>query len=123
MSTYVYGSPSNDENAVEVLRRAIVEGDQDARLRLQQYLDDVVRGWLGQHPRRETAYHLGNEEYYVAMTFERFWNLTTDRQLEFSTFDAALSYLRLSLNGIILDMLRTSSQPKKVLLPQHEFSE
>ena len=79
MSTYDYGSPSNDENVVEVLRRAIVEGEQDARLLLQQYLGDVVRGWLHQHPHRETAYYLGNEEYYVAATFERFWQLAFNR--------------------------------------------
>ena len=121
MSTYDYGNPSNDENVVEVLRRAIVEGEHDARLRLQQYLGDVVREWLRQHPRREAAYYLGNEEYYVAATFERFWHLACDRQFEFSTFDSVMPYLRLSLNGAILDMLRTSSQPKEVLLPQPDF--
>jgi len=30
-------------------------------------------------------------------------------------------YLRLSLNGVILDMLRTSSQPKEAQLPQPDF--
>jgi hypothetical protein len=121
MSTYDYGSPSNDENVFEALRRAIVEGEQDAQLRLQQSLGDIIREWLRHHPRRETAYYLGNEEFYVATTFERFWQLACDVQLEFSTFDSMMPYLRLSLNGAILDMLRTSSRPKEVQLPQPDF--
>lgn len=121
MSTYEYGSPSNDENVVEVLRLAIVEGEQDARLRLQQYLGDVVCGWLRQHPRSETAYYLGNENYYVAATFERFWQFPFDRQFEFSTLDSVMPYLRLSLNEVILNMLRTSSRPKEVQLRQPDF--
>ncbi len=121
MSTYGYGSLSNNENAIEVLRHAIAESDQDARVRLQQYLDEIVRGWLRQHPSGEAAYRLDNEEHFVAATFERFWQLAIDRQLEFSTFATVLSYLRLSLNGVILDMLRTSSPPKGVQLPQPDF--
>jgi hypothetical protein len=121
MSTYDYGSPSNDEHVVEVLRRAIVEGEQDAQLCLQQSLGDVVCEWLRQHPRRETAYYLGNEEYYVAATFERFWQLACKRKFEFSTFDSVMPCLRLSLNGVILDMLRTSSRPKEVQLLQLDF--
>ena len=122
MSTYDCGNSSNNEYVVDALRRAIVEGEQDARLCLQQYLGDVVLGWLGQHPRRETAYYLGNEEYYVAATFERFWQLACNRQFEFSTSDSVMPYLRLSLNEAILDMLRTSSRPKEIQLPQSDFS-
>src|SRR5215467_1333656 len=121
MSTYDYGSPSNDVNVVEELHHAIVEGEQHARLRLQQYLGDVVRGWLRQHPLRETAYYLSNEEYYVAATFERFWQLAFDRQFELSNFDSVMTYLCLSLNGDILDMLRTSSRPKEVMSLHPDF--
>ena len=121
MGSYDCGNSSSNEYVVDALRRAIVEGEQNARFCLQQYLGDVVLGWLRQHPRMETAYYLGNEEYYVAATFERFWQLACDRQFEFSTFDSVMPYLRLSLNGAILDMLRTSSQPKEVLLPQADF--
>lgn len=121
MSTYEYGSPPLDENIVEELHRAIVEGEQNARLRLQQDLGDVVRRWLREYPRKETAYCLGNEEYYIAATFERFWQLASDQQLEFSTIGSVIPYLGLSLNGVVLDMLRTSSQPKEVTLLQPNF--
>lgn len=115
------GDPSTDEHAVELFRRATVQADQDARALVQQYLGDVVGGWLRQHPRREIAYYLVNEEYYIATTFVRFWQLAFDRQLEFSTFDSVILHLRLCLNGAILDMLRTSSRPKEFQLPRPDF--
>jgi len=121
MSTYDCGSSSNDEYAVEILRRAIVEGDLDARVSLQQYLDKIVRSWLCQHPCREAACSLDNEDHYVALAFERFWQLAIDQQLEFNTFATVLPYLRLNLNGVILDMLRAPSRPKEVQFPEPDF--
>jgi hypothetical protein len=115
------GDPSTDEHDVELFRHATVQGDQDARAWVQQYLGEVVRGWLRRHPSREAACRLDNEEHFVAATFERFWRLALDRQLEFSTFATVLPYLRLSLNGVILDMLRDPSRPKEVQLPQPVF--
>src|SRR6266700_839476 len=121
MSTYGYGSLSNNENAIEVLRHAIAESDQDARVRLQQYLDEIVRGWLRQHPSGEAAYRLDNEEHFVAATFERFWQLAIDRQLEFSTFATVLSYTPLSTNGCRLEVLRIATTPKGDNLLQPVF--
>lgn len=115
------GDPSTDEHDVELFRRATVQGDQDARASVKQHLSEVVRGWLRQHPSREAACRLDNEEHFVAATFERFWQLAIDRQLEFSTFATVLPYLRLSLNGVILDLLRAPSRPKEVQLPQPDF--
>ena len=123
MSTYLCGSPSNDEYVVELLRRAVVQGDQDAWVGVQQCLGEVVRRWLRRHPNREAACRLNSEENYVAVAFERFWQVTIDQQIEFSTLATALHYLRMSLNGAILDRLRASSRPKEVPLPQPGSSE
>jgi hypothetical protein len=98
-----------------------MEGDQDAWVWVQQYLREAVRRWLYYHPRREEALCLDSEEHYVARTFERFWQLAHDRQFEFSTLTKVLLHLRLSLNGAILDTLRTSSQPKEVQFQQTDF--
>ena len=117
MSTYLCGSPSNDQYIVELLRRAIVQGDQDAHVGVQQCLSRVVRGWLRWHPKREAAYRLDSEENYVAVAFERFWQGTIDQQIEFSTLATALHYLQVSLNGALLDRLRASSRPNEVPLP------
>jgi hypothetical protein len=59
-----------------------------------------------------------SEENYVAQTFERFWQATVfNQRVEFSTLAAALQYLRASLNGVILDMLRAYARPGEVSLP------
>jgi hypothetical protein len=81
---------------------------------LQQNLGEVVRGWLHDHPCGKTACRLGSEDGYIAGAFERFWQLAIEQQLEFSTLDAALLYLRVSLHAAVLDTLRTSSQLKEL---------
>ncbi len=59
------------------------------------------------------------EENYVAQTFERFWQATAfNQRVEFSTLAAALQYLRASLHGVILDMLRAYARPREVSLPE-----
>ena len=50
MSAHKCGDPSNDEYAIELLRRARMHTDQNARIEVQQYLGSVVRGWLYRHP-------------------------------------------------------------------------
>ena len=54
----------------------------------------------------------------MALTFERFWQATTQQQVVFKTLGGALAYLRASLNGAILDTLRTYSRAREVALPE-----
>ncbi len=73
---------------------------------------------LLRHPKREVACRLESEENYVAQAFERFWQATAfNQRVEFSTLAAALQYLRASLNGTILDMLRAYARPREISLP------
>ena len=102
---------STDVYGVELLRRATVQGDQEAWTSLQQCLAELVRGWLRRHPSCEVAARLDSEENYVALALERFW------QVAFRTLAGALAYLCASLNGAILDTLRTSSRPRGVPMP------
>jgi hypothetical protein len=68
---------------------------------------------------REVACRLESEEHYVAQAFERFWQATAfNQQVEFSTLAAALQFLRASLNGAILDTLRTYTRSREVSLPE-----
>jgi hypothetical protein len=121
MSAYQCGNASNDEYVVELLHRAIMHADQNARVEVEQCLDEVVRGWLHRHPNREALCRLDNEEKCVDAAFERFWQVLIDNKIEFLTLATALCYLLGSLNGAILDRLRASSRPKEVLLPQSAF--
>ncbi len=116
---YRRGEPSTDTYAVELLRRATVEDDQEAWVWMQHCFGGLVRAWLHRHPKREAACRLESEETYVAQAFERFWQSTTSNQrVEFSTLAAALQYLHASLHGAILDTLRMYALPREVSLPE-----
>ncbi len=119
LSNYRRGEPYTETYGVELLRRATVQGDQEAWAWVQQCLGELVLGWLHRHPSREAAYCLESEENYVAQSFARFWQATTLIQhVEFNTFAAALQYLRACLNGTIVDTLRAYSRSREVPLPQ-----
>ncbi len=113
------GEPNTDVYGVELLRRATALDDPEAWERIQYCFSGLVLGWLRRHPYRETACRLENEENYVAQTFERFWQATSlTQKVTFSTLAAALRYLHLSLNGVILDSLRANARSREVSLPE-----
>jgi hypothetical protein len=118
IQAYRRGEPSNEAYGLELLRRAIMQGDQAAWEGIQQCLGEMVRGWLRCHSSREAACRWESEENYVAMAFERFWQATVQQRVAFESFAGALSYLRASLHGAILDTLRAYSRPKEVSLPE-----
>jgi hypothetical protein len=113
------GEPGTDTYGVELLRRAIIQSDQEAWAWVQHCFGGMVRSWLHRHPSREAACRVESEENYVALAFERFWQATTMTQrVEFSRLAAALQYLHASLNGAILDTLRAYARPREVPLPE-----
>jgi DNA-directed RNA polymerase specialized sigma24 family protein len=118
IQAYRRGEPSHEAFGLELLHRAIEQGDQDAWAGLQQCWSELVRDWLYGHSRRETALSFESEESYVALAFERFWQSTTRQQLHFGTVSGALAYLHACLHGAILDALRAYSRPAEVPLPE-----
>jgi hypothetical protein len=118
IQAYRRREPSNDAYGLELLHRAIMQGDQAAWAGLQQCLGEIVRGWLRCHPSREAACCWESEENYVVLAFERFWQATVQQRVAFETFAGALAYLRASLHGALLDTLRAYSRPKEVSLPE-----
>ena len=119
IDNYHRGEPYTDVYGVELLRRATLLGDPEAWEWMQHCFSGLVLGWLRRHPYRETACRLENEENYVAQTFERFWQATTlTQKVAFNTLASALRYLRLSLNGAILDSLRANARSREVSLPE-----
>jgi hypothetical protein len=115
---YRRGEPSNETYGLELLRRAMVHGDQASWTGFQQCFGELVLDWLHWHLQRETACHPELENTYVALAFERFWQVSVQQQRVFSTLDGALAFLRASLQGVILDMLRTSSRTREVSLAE-----
>ena len=118
IQAYRRGEQFNEEYGIELLHRAIMQGDQVAWEGLQQCLGEMVRGWLRYHSSRDVACRWESEENFVALAFERFWQATVPQRLAFETFAGALAYLRASLNGAILDTLRSYSRPNEVPLPE-----
>ena len=118
LGNYRRGEPCTDTYVLELLRRATIQDKQEAWTWVQHCFGGMVRGWLRRHPQREVACRLESEENYIAQAFERFWQAAAfNQRVEFSTLAAALQYLRASLNGAILDMLRAYARPREVSLP------
>jgi DNA-directed RNA polymerase specialized sigma24 family protein len=119
LNTYCRGEPCTETYGVELLRRATVQGDQEAWTWVQHCFGGVLLNWLRRHPQRAHGCRLESEENYVAQAFERFWQATaSNQQVEFSTLAAAMQYLRASLNGAILDTLRAYARPREISLPE-----
>ena len=119
LDNYRRCEPCTDTYGLELLRRATFQDNQEAWAWVQCCFGGMVRAWLRRHPKREVACQLESEENYVAQTFERFWQATAfNQQVQFSTLAAALQYLRASLNGAILDMLRAYVRPGEISLPE-----
>ena len=107
-----------DQEGLELFRRALAQHDDDAWSLLVERYQGLVLAWVRNHARHDLAYRYHNSEYYVALAFERFWQATArNRALSFTSIEAALSYLKASLNGAILDTLRAYTRPE-VPLPE-----
>lgn len=109
---------TQNQEGLELFQRAISQCDDEAWSLLIERYQGLVLAWVRNHSRHELAYRYHNPEYYVALAFERFWQATTrNRSLTFTTLEAALSYLKASLNGAILDTLRSYTRPE-IPLPE-----
>ena len=115
--------PADDRFCLEIFRRAIVQRVDQAWEVLQQRFGEVVRIWLRSHPSSDIALLRDSEENYIAQTFSRFWYAVREQAVEFSTLNAALSYLHSTLNGIITDTIRSHLRAKLVPLPEPGFPE
>jgi len=115
INSYRRGETQDIPYCLELFHRAGVQRDDLALEALRQCFSEFVQDWIRRHPQKEVVCRCESEEYYAALAFERFWQAVIQRQeLEFDTLTAALAYLQASLNGVILDTLRTYSQSSKV---------
>ncbi len=96
---------------LELLRRAITYGDLEAWAAFRQGLEETVLSWLHEHPGREAACRLQTERHFVTMAFERLRQATIQGQVTCEMLSELLVFLRVSLNGAILETLRDSKRP------------
>jgi len=114
---YRHKEPYNDQYCLEIFHRAMVKHDRDAWELLQKRFSPVVRAWMRNHSQRDVACRHQSEEDYVDETFVRVWQASIRNTLEFDSMAAALRYLKLCLQGAIIDSLRAYSRSKEVPLP------
>jgi len=110
---YRRSEPYNEQYCLEIFHRALLRHDPAAWERLQELFNPIVRGWMHKHPRQNIACYHEPVEYYVAHTFTRVWRSSIHNTLEFETLSSALRYLKLSLQGVVIDTLRVHSQPNE----------
>ena len=115
---------SDGPYSVELLRRATVEQTDQAWSLLPQCFSEIIRAWIRRHPGRDVALLYDSEENLIAQTFSRFWYTAHEQHLEFTRLSAALCYLRATLNGILIDTMRSHfrMQIREVSLPEQGSS-
>lgn len=103
---------------LELVQCTLVQRSDEAWSQLVERFQGLVLAWIRHHAHCELACRYHDSTYYVALAFERFWQATARNPfLRFRTLEAALSYLKASLNGAILDTIRTYTRPE-VPLPE-----
>lgn len=115
---YRHKESYDDQFCLEIFHRAMVQHNQDAWDILQKRFSPIVRAWVRNHPQRDVACRHQSEEDYVQDAFVRAWQASTRNILEFDSMAAALCYLKLCLQGALIDSLRTYSRPKEIPLPE-----
>ncbi len=102
---------------LDMFRRALTQCDRYAQEYIQHHFSAVVLDWLRCHSSAALACRLNSEEHYVNQAFTYFWQMSLQHQeLEVRSVACALLYLRASLNGAILDALRSSYRPQESLV-------
>lgn len=111
---------SEEQYCLELLHRALVEGMDEAWHVVEQCFTEPIQHWIHNHPYRDIALLRDSEENYLAQTFTRFWYAMREQHLAFTSLYAALSYLRATLNGVIMDTLRSylRTRSREVPLPE-----
>ena len=102
-------------SCLEHLRRVSTHNDLEAWVAFQQSLEGTVLAWLDNHPHGEAACRLQSERFFITQTFERLRQAVAHKQVACESLAEVLVYLRVSLNGAILETLRISSWPEAVL--------
>jgi hypothetical protein len=100
-----------EASRVELLRHGYTQGDLQAWTASQQSMEETVLSWFHEHPCREAVCELQSEWHFVALAFERLRQITIQEQVTCETLSEVLVYLRASLNGAILEILRDSKRP------------
>lgn len=104
-AAYFAGRTSDGGAAMELFRRAILDGDEGAWSALYDAYLPLVLGWVGRHP---SVRGCGEDVDYLAnRAFERFWRaVRAERLARFPNPRALLGYLKLCATCAVVDAAR-----------------
>jgi hypothetical protein len=108
--------PHDPRFCYELLRRAILERDQQAWELIYTQYRALVSGWVTRHP----AYPSSGEEvqFFVNCAFEKFWSaLDPDKFQRFPDLKSLLRYLQMCVHSVIVDQGR-ATRPTLELDPE-----
>lgn len=114
---------TREVSRLELWRRASRQGDREAWAAFQQGLEGALLTWFHAHPGCKAASRVQSDRYFVAQAFEQLWHLVVQGQVACETLSEAVVFLRVSLNGAILETLRDSQRPSVVLNSWSEGAE
>lgn len=115
---YLQRADHDPRYCYELFRRAIVGRDEHAWAALfTQYVEatPLVRHWIERHP----LFAAGGEEtaYFANRTFEKMWAaLGPDKFARFPDLASLLRYLKLCVNSVITDRVRSARPEEAPLL-------
>ncbi len=118
LSKFRRNEPSNDQYCLEIFRRATVQHDERAWDIVYVLFQEHVRQWFRGDAGRTAALRHEDERSYIDDTFKKFWQSANTRKLQFPSLAGALRYLRLCLNSVIIDTLRTYARKEVLGLPE-----
>lgn len=111
-------APGESLTDLDVFREALASHSDEAWRLLVERFQQVVLSWVRHHTCREVACQYHDPAYYAALAFERLWQAAMrNPSLAFPSREAALRYLKASLNGAILDTVRAYTRPE-IPLPE-----
>jgi len=124
-----YRGLQNDEQfCLEIFRRALIDGDNDAWAALREQFQPNILYWLRHHTRGREALEIDLEQNYVNDTFSRLWQWGHNQKANFNHlgefnsqkgFDSlpgALRFLHDCLHSLIMDRMRTLARQQAVPL-------
>jgi DNA-directed RNA polymerase specialized sigma24 family protein len=118
-SRFLRGDESRDEFCWELIRRAIVDRNQQAWEAVFTQYRGIVLSWIRRHPASD---RLAEEpEFWINRAFERFWiALTAERFAQFPSLASLLRYFQLCINSILVDATRSQAREQATPWPEDE---
>src|ERR1700682_4372484 len=104
-ANFVHGDVSSGAAGLELFRRAIADGDEEA----WAAVISVYRGLLVAQAQRQTLRRLVDEDdgFCADRAFQRFWRATRTGQMRgFKDLASILKYLKMCLGTVLLDAAR-----------------